>query len=435
MAGAGSRPGPGLRTWPARSTSQAPACLTRLSVLGDGPGRTGRAPQARPARSRPCATVSGCGAGGFRSRARQVAIGDGRGRGRRVASLSACGNGGTDPANDRRHVCGRVEPERLGGHGPVRRPAAAELRDYRPGHHRRPGGVERHPPARCRHPEGVQRRRPPVASRYVLPGIGTWNVSTTLDLVERSGRWLVQWSPSAIDPALRPGSRLVSTPTWAPRAPILGSGGAPLTGEGPMVSVGVEGSRIKDPAAVSAALLAAGATAAEVQRRVQGGGRPPDLFRTGVHDEPRPAFEQLGGTTSALYQIAGTVFQPTTARTVITPGLAAHLVGTRWSDHRRGAAPAGLGLQLDQHGRPNRPGGRLPDAAGGAARRRHHCGRCRRQDRRHGGHLLSQARDGRRRRASIPPFSRRRRAALAPVSQYCAPWWRCGRPPARSSPR
>ena len=167
----------------------------------------------------------------------------------------------------------------------------------------------------------------PVASRYVLPGIGTWNVSTTLDLVERSGRWLVQWSSSAIDPALRPGSRLVSTPTWSPRAPILGSGGAPLTGNGQMVSVGVEGSRIKDQASVSAALLAAGATAAEVGAAFKAAAAHPTYFEP-VFTMSQARFQQLGGTTSALYQIAGTVFQPTTARTVITPGLAAHLVGS-----------------------------------------------------------------------------------------------------------
>ena len=50
----------------------------------------------------------------------------------------------------------------------------------------------------------------------------------------------------------------------SPRAPILGSGGAALTGNGQMVSVGVEGSRIKDQASLSATLLAAGATAGEV---------------------------------------------------------------------------------------------------------------------------------------------------------------------------
>ena len=39
-------------------------------------------------------------------------------------------------------------------------------------------------------------------------------------------------------------------------------------------------------------------------------------------------FAQLGGQDSALYRIAGTVFQHTTARSAVTAGLGAHLVGS-----------------------------------------------------------------------------------------------------------
>ncbi len=166
-----------------------------------------------------------------------------------------------------------------------------------------------------------------ITSRYVLPGVGGWEVASTVDLAHHSGHWLVEWSPAVVDSALSSGSRLVFAPTWAARAPILGNAGAPLTAEGAMVNVGIEGSRIKDPSAVSAALMAAGATAAEVQAALAAASVHPTYFEP-VFTLTQSRFEQLGGQSGTLYRIAGTVFQPTTARTVITPGLGAHVVGT-----------------------------------------------------------------------------------------------------------
>jgi cell division protein FtsI/penicillin-binding protein 2 len=166
-----------------------------------------------------------------------------------------------------------------------------------------------------------------VSSRFTLPGIGTWNVQSTVNLVDRSGRWLVDWSPSAIQPALQTGDHLELTRTWAPRAPILGARGAPLTAQGPVVVVGIEGSRIKDPSAVSATLIAAGATAADVHMAATGAAAHPAYFEP-VFQLTEARYQQLGGDGSALYKIPGTVFRHTSARTVVTPGLAAHLVGS-----------------------------------------------------------------------------------------------------------
>jgi hypothetical protein len=166
-----------------------------------------------------------------------------------------------------------------------------------------------------------------VASRYVLPaGIGAWTANTSLNLTKRSGRWLVQWSPSAVDPALRSGGRLALAVTWASRAPILGQGGASLTAEGAMVTVGIDGSRVKDRTALAATLTAAGATAAEVQSAFTAATAHPTYFEP-VFTMTAARFAQLGGKNSALYRIAGTDFRHTTARTVVTPGLGAHVVG------------------------------------------------------------------------------------------------------------
>ena len=167
----------------------------------------------------------------------------------------------------------------------------------------------------------------PVVSQYVLPGIGTWQVRTTVDLAKHSGHWLVDWSPATVEPHLQPGGQLELTRTWATRAPILGAGGVALTVQGPGLIVGVEGSRIKDPAAVSGVLAAAGASAAQVSTALAAADAHPTYFEP-VFTLPQSTFARLGGQSSDLYRIAGTVFRPTDTRSAVTPGLSAHLVGS-----------------------------------------------------------------------------------------------------------
>jgi hypothetical protein len=166
-----------------------------------------------------------------------------------------------------------------------------------------------------------------LSSNYALPGIGTWTVATTLDLVDRSGHWLAEWSPAVVAAGLRAGDHLELTHTWAPRAPILGGGGAALTGQDAMVIIGIQGSRIHDPAALSATLLASGASPAEVQSALAAAAAHPAYFEP-VFTVTQARYQQLGGQQSSLYRIAGTMFRPTSARTAATPGLGAHLVGT-----------------------------------------------------------------------------------------------------------
>jgi hypothetical protein len=166
-----------------------------------------------------------------------------------------------------------------------------------------------------------------VVSQYVLPGITNWDVTSTVNLKDRSGQWMVEWFPSAVEPHLQAGGHLEVTKTWAPRAPILGAGGAPLTRQGAAVVVGVEGSRVKDPAAVSAVLIAAGATAAQVNGALAAAVTHPSYFEP-VFTLSAARYQQLGGKNSQLYQAPGTVFAPAVERGAITGGLAAHLVGS-----------------------------------------------------------------------------------------------------------
>jgi cell division protein FtsI/penicillin-binding protein 2 len=59
----------------------------------------------------------------------------------------------------------------------------------------------------------------------------TWIYHGQLDLVRRSRRWWVSWSPADIYPALRAGERFVLSAAWPARAPVLGAGGTVLSSQ------------------------------------------------------------------------------------------------------------------------------------------------------------------------------------------------------------
>lgn len=167
-----------------------------------------------------------------------------------------------------------------------------------------------------------------LASSYGLPGgIGTWQTSSTINLVNRSGRWLVDWSPATVASGLAPGDRLVMVRSWASRAPILGAGGAPLVTDAPVVQVGIEGSRVKDPAALTSALVAAGASQQAVSSALSAASAHPDFFEP-VLTLTQAQYEQMGGNGSPLYTASGTVFKRTTQRAAITGPLGLQLVGS-----------------------------------------------------------------------------------------------------------
>jgi cell division protein FtsI/penicillin-binding protein 2 len=164
----------------------------------------------------------------------------------------------------------------------------------------------------------------PITERLTPAGLGTITVKSALHLVQVHGKWLVRWSPATIAPPLRQGDQLALRTNWPARAAILGAGGAALTTQGQVVTIGVEGARIKDAAAVKAALVAAGATASEASGAIAAAKVHPTYFEP-VFTVSRERYDQLAPT---IYPIPGTVFQSSSARSAITPGLAAGLVGT-----------------------------------------------------------------------------------------------------------
>ena len=164
----------------------------------------------------------------------------------------------------------------------------------------------------------------PVLERLDIASVGTIAIKTVLRLVQRSGKWFVAWSPATIAPQLRPGGRLSLDVIWPPRAAILGAGGVPLTTQAPMVTIGVEGRRVKHAAALTTALVAAGANSQQASKALTAAKAEPTWFEP-VFTVTLARYQRL---KSALYPLPGTVFQTTTTRTAVTPGLAAHLVGT-----------------------------------------------------------------------------------------------------------
>jgi cell division protein FtsI/penicillin-binding protein 2 len=96
-----------------------------------------------------------------------------------------------------------------------------------------------------------------------------------------------------------------------------------LTVPARIVTVGIEGSRIHDAAALTTALQQAGATSAQVQTALTTAIAHPQWF-VSVLDLPDAQYQLLKAT---LYPIPGTVFQTHVERQAITPDLAAHLVG------------------------------------------------------------------------------------------------------------
>ncbi|HXO23097.1 MAG TPA: NTF2-like N-terminal transpeptidase domain-containing protein, partial [Streptosporangiaceae bacterium] len=164
----------------------------------------------------------------------------------------------------------------------------------------------------------------PFTERLVLTGVGTITIKSTLHLAKVQGHWLVKWTPATIAPPLKAGDQLSVHETWPARAAILGAGGAPLTTMGQVVTIGVEGARIKDAKAVQKALVAAGATATQASEAIAAAKLHPTYFEP-VFTVSQARYNELEPT---IYPIPGTVFQSSNARSALTPGLAAGLVGT-----------------------------------------------------------------------------------------------------------
>ena len=164
----------------------------------------------------------------------------------------------------------------------------------------------------------------PVTEKLQLKGLSTITLRTTLRLKQAKGKWLVSWAPSTITPRLGAGDKLSLQLTWPARASILGASGQALTSQADNVTIGVEGSRIKNAASLIKALVAAGATQQQASSAVSAAQAHPTFFEP-VFTVSQARYQQLKPT---VYPLPGTVFESSTAQQAVTSGLSSGIVGT-----------------------------------------------------------------------------------------------------------
>ena len=164
----------------------------------------------------------------------------------------------------------------------------------------------------------------PVTEKLQLKGLGAISLKTTLRLKQVKGKWLVNWAPSTITPRLGASDKLSLQLTWPARASILGANGQALTSQADNVTIGVEGSRIKDAASLIKALVAAGATQQQASSAVSAAQAHPTFFEP-VFTVSQARYQQLKPT---VYPLPGTVFESSTAQQAVTSGLSSGIVGT-----------------------------------------------------------------------------------------------------------
>jgi cell division protein FtsI/penicillin-binding protein 2 len=79
-----------------------------------------------------------------------------------------------------------------------------------------------------------------------------WTYTGRFGLTAKSGRWLINWSPSVISPSLGTGDRLAVITTFPPRAQIEDSSGKSMLTESTAYHVGVYPDRLADQARTAA---------------------------------------------------------------------------------------------------------------------------------------------------------------------------------------
>jgi len=166
--------------------------------------------------------------------------------------------------------------------------------------------------------------REPVTEKFQLKGLGQITLTTTLRLKKVSGKWLVSWAPSTITPKLGARDKLAVQLTWPARAAILGANDQPLTSQASNVTIGVEGSRIKDAASLTKALVTAGATQQQASSAISAAQAHPSFFEP-VFTVSQARYQQLKPT---VYPLPGTVFESSAAQQATTSGLSSGIVGT-----------------------------------------------------------------------------------------------------------
>ncbi|GID10261.1 penicillin-binding protein [Actinocatenispora rupis] len=96
----------------------------------------------------------------------------------------------------------------------------------------------------------------PVTVSWPLGG-NTWSYPTTVRMVASGDAWKVAWSGSTVNPKLSGDAAITVSRDAAPRGSIVDGDGKPLVSEQPVVYVGVEPDKVKDPAGLTRTLSTA----------------------------------------------------------------------------------------------------------------------------------------------------------------------------------
>lgn len=158
---------------------------------------------------------------------------------------------------------------------------------------------------------------------HLLRGLGEWQVEGTLPFVRREGRWRVQWTPAVLHPEAREGDRFSRTRAWLERAPLLDAHGEPLTHIGEVITIGVDPSRVRNRADVTAALQAQLEVDPVRVEKLLNAADPAERFVPVI--DVRPERYQL--VRPALAPVPGIFFRKKLARLSPSEGFASHTLG------------------------------------------------------------------------------------------------------------
>jgi cell division protein FtsI/penicillin-binding protein 2 len=136
-----------------------------------------------------------------------------------------------------------------------------------------------------------------------------WKYQGQFGLVSKDGRWLVNWTPSAIEPSLRTGDRLAVVTTFSPRGQVTDASGKSLVDESPVYHVGVYPGQLSNTRA-TAAKFAQATTLNPTQVLGQISSAPPHRFLSLLTLAP----DQFAAQWPKLSRIHGLTWQSTQER-------------------------------------------------------------------------------------------------------------------------
>ena len=153
----------------------------------------------------------------------------------------------------------------------------------------------------------------------------SWKYRGAFPLRHTNTGWRVVWTRTALHPLLTSTSEFATSRTLPTRAPILGAEGAPLTVDGPFVTIGIEPRRLTDRTGTLQTLAAnlPPLTAEAIAQKIDAPGVQPDYF-VEIATVPDAQYQPIKPT---IYPLVGVSFRTTTRRAAATPQLGAHVVG------------------------------------------------------------------------------------------------------------